>query len=1653
MANKELMITLGLESSSYSQQVKKAKDLNKELDSSFKLLSSSSDKFENSIEGLGKKQEYLSKKMEVASQLTDTYAKRISESQDALNKARKDSEEYSVEVERLSKIQERVANNLGKESRLYEEVSKKLKEKTQLLDKANKSIIANDKRVSEATIGYNQTQESMQKLGREATLTAEKLSAMRADSKMEELKNEVSKLDHEFELTRNRVANFDNTMEGLSKTQDYYNKKSELTSTLLEKYNLEIKNSSEKINSYENDLRDVSQEMKTWQDLLDSYDMNEESQEYEEARHQLESLRVEYSQINQILEFHKDRLDNVGKEYRTTEKDLSKIQGSLQATAEKVKALNEKVTFEPLSKQVKELANDSITKLEKKMSELNNEFNLVTARVGDFSNSIAGLEIKQTHFNKALEIAKSTFKEYSKELTEVKLKTNQLTQEQKELEDEIERQIAKLKKLDGAEWDKQLKSVNDLKKKYEEVNKDLDIHIRRLDKVEKGYNSSRIEVAKLKNELDSTGKEIDSLNRKKLFDDLDKNVNNVSSQLKNLESKFKVTSSVIENFDKTKEGLIRTTEFYREKLKLLQTQMGNYDKSIEKNKEELKKLKTEQESVGKSIDRLKLKLESLDKSSPEYAKAIAGLARLEKEYEEISNDVEKFKNDQDRLQSELDETTVKTNDLARAQSRLNSEFRATQLESIGGKIQSVGNAMSALGGSLMGVTYASVGAMTAIGKTGTEFDAQMSKVAALTGETGEQLQKTMQVLEDGARKLAATSRYSATETALALEDLVLAGYSAEKSVETLPLVMEFAQAGSIDLATSTEDLITSLNSLGNNAQLTGTDLQNMTVMANQMAITANYTTTDIHGLARSMIVAGGQFENLKIPLSTANTMLGILGDKGIYAEQAGNSLNSILINLTKASGESAEAMKELGISAFDSNGKIKPIEKTLAQIKKKMESFSGDKQEVLLTNMLGGKTQAKTLMKLLQGIDAETGQFTKRYQDLKTELEGQIDYSQLEAGNTALSNMASAMNDNLKGDIHEMTSSLEEGAISIFEKFEPQLRELVQSITKAILEITEKIKNLTPEQLEFIASVAKFAIVTPIALKFFGTVTSGFGSIVKGIGKINKSVPKIKNLFNVFKAGIKTTKGATSAAAKTAGAIASSSASMAGAASSAGLATKAVGLLGKGFGFLSGAALPWVAGGAAVVATGVAIHKQMSKEVIPTVDLFADKVTYTAENVQAAMNTSTSALTKNVVKISEETQKAVGAYMDLDQGVRDSLNNLYLNSTPITADIALDMQNKFTTLGNTIRTSISQNAQDALNSMKTLFETSKVLNEQQEAELLAKEAKFYEDKKIAINQKENEINAIIKAAKDKNRELTQEEYDKIIELQNSMRESAIKTLSEQEVEAQVILERMKANDTRITAEMVSENIIKLNEQRDKSVEVANEEFDNKIRTITRMRDETGIISAETANKMIEEATRQRDETVKKAEETRERALEKVKDLGKDTYDQVDKDTGKIMSVWDKLFKKWDNWNPFKKKAVVEVDAVTGAGYSKVQNQVGKRMVIGVDSSEADGALMAIRNTEFPTPRFDMRDYQTSGGYYNVSSVQPKESKSNTSDSSLIEALLQQNQLLMQLLKVQKPIEVGVNIDGRQVAKASAKYMETELSTINRRKNRLGGLAY
>ncbi|GAB6170309.1 hypothetical protein JCM1393_27690 [Clostridium carnis] len=65
---------------------------------------------------------------------------------------------------------------------------------------------------------------------------------------------------------------------------------------------------------------------------------------------------------------------------------------------------------------------------------------------------------------------------------------------------------------------------------------------------------------------------------------------------------------------------------------------------------------------------------------------------------------------------------------------------------------------------------------------------------------------------------------------------------------------------------------------------------------------------------------------------------------------------------------------------------------------------------------------------------------------------------------------------------------------------------------------------------------------------------------------------------------------------------------------------------------------------------------------------------------------------------------------------------------------------------------------------------------------------------------------------------------------------------------------------------------------------------------------------------------------------------------------------------------------------------------------------------------------------------------------------------MINELKNQNGLLMQMVTILASgqtinLENSIQISGKEIVKQSAKYMNNEINTINKRSNRIAGLAY
>lgn len=155
----------------------------------------------------------------------------------------------------------------------------------------------------------------------------------------------------------------------------------------------------------------------------------------------------------------------------------------------------------------------------------------------------------------------------------------------------------------------------------------------------------------------------------------------------------------------------------------------------------------------------------------------------------------------DALQREIVETEKALEELERQAGK--SAVALQKLGATGEKLKNVGSSIEGVGKKLMPVTAAVGGLGAAAVKIASDFDSGMSKVAAVSGATGTELDK----LREKAREMGAKTKFSASEAAEAMNYMAMAGWKTGDMLDGIEGVMNLAAASGEDLAT-TSDIVT-----------------------------------------------------------------------------------------------------------------------------------------------------------------------------------------------------------------------------------------------------------------------------------------------------------------------------------------------------------------------------------------------------------------------------------------------------------------------------------------------------------------------------------------------------------------------------------------------------------------------------------------------------------------------------------------------------------------------------------------------------------------------------------------------------------------------------------------------------------------------------
>ena len=374
----------------------------------------------------------------------------------------------------------------------------------------------------------------------------------------------------------------------------------------------------------------------------------------------------------------------------------------------------------------------------------------------------------------------------------------------------------------------------------------------------------------------------------------------------------------------------------------------------------------------------------------------------------------------------------------------------------------------------LGVTAGVAAIGTAAVKTASDFDAEMSKVSAISGATGEDFD----ALRDKAREMGSKKKFSASESAEAMEYMAMAGWKTEDMLEGIEGIMNLAAASGEDLGTTSDIVTDALTAFGLSAQDSGH-------FADILAAASSNANTNVSMLGESFKYVAPVAGSLGMSAEDTSVALGLMANSGIKASQAGTALRSILTRMAKPTKQSQAALDALGLSLTDEQGNVKDLATLMGDMR---EAFSHctDAEKAQYAALLAGQEGMSGLLAIVNASEADYNKLTGAIENCDGSAE----------------DMALTMQDNLQGQLTILKSALEELAISIGDTLVPTIRKIVGVIQGWV----DKFNSLDDGTKEMIVKIGLFV--------------AAIGPVLLTVAKVVDTVIKVKRAFSAVKTAV-----------------------------------------------------------------------------------------------------------------------------------------------------------------------------------------------------------------------------------------------------------------------------------------------------------------------------------------------------------------------------------------------------------------------------------------------------------------------------------------------------------------------------------------------------
>ena len=526
--------------------------------------------------------------------------------------------------------------------------------------------------------------------------------------------------------------------------------------------------------------------------------------------------------------------------------------------------------------------------------------------------------------------------------------------------------------------------------------------------------------------------------------------------------------------------LSKALEGVNKNIKNTQTQLKDVQKLLKLDPSNTELLSQKHKLLADAVTATKEKLETLKTAAEQANTALANGDISQEQYDALQREIIETEQELQNLQREAEASSTALAKLGQA---------GEMLEKAGDKIADVGTTLTTH------VTVPVMAAGTAAVKTAADFDSAMSKVAAVSGAAGDELD----ALRDKAREMGAKTKFSASEAADAMNYMAMAGWKTSDMLGGIEGIMNLAAASGEDLATTSDIVTDALTAFGMSAD-------DSSHFADVLAAASSNANTNVSMMGETFKYCAPVAGALGFSCEDTAQAIGLMANSGIKSTQAGTALRTIMNTLAGEVKICGDSIGEVEIATTNDDGSMRDLNDILADCRSAFSQLS-ESEQASAAQALVGKNAMSGFLALMNAAPGDIDKLQNAIATCSDEVDGY---------NGVTEKMAAVMQDNLGGQLTILKSQLQELAISFGEILMPAIRSIVSRIQGLI----DKFNALSPATKETIVKIALVAAALGPLLVVVGKTMVGVGKLMKFASNLPTIIAGAKAAFTSFGAAI-----------------------------------------------------------------------------------------------------------------------------------------------------------------------------------------------------------------------------------------------------------------------------------------------------------------------------------------------------------------------------------------------------------------------------------------------------------------------------------------------------------------------------------------------------